>query len=70
MRIFTDVHISGHAGREDLRDFIRMLNPEHIIPAHGELQKRTVLAELASELGYSLGYNIHLTENGKLVMIN
>ncbi len=70
VRIFTDVHISGHAGREDLRDFIRMLNPEHIIPAHGELQKRTALAELASELGYSLGYNIHLTENGKLVMIN
>ena len=36
-RIYTNAHVSGHAGREDHRDFIRMLNPMHIIPAHGDL---------------------------------
>ena len=35
VRIFNNLHVSGHAGREDLRDFINLVNPEHIIPAHG-----------------------------------
>ena len=69
VRIFTNVHISGHAGREDLRDFIKMVNPENIIPAHAGLQKRTALAELATELGYKLGYNVYLTENGRKISL-
>jgi len=62
-RIFNDVHVSGHAGREDLRDFINMIHPEHIIPAHGDLSKLTALAELASELGYKLGENCHIMQD-------
>jgi len=63
VRIFNDVHVSGHAGREDLRDFINMVNPEHIIPAHGDLSKLSALAELSSELGYKLGKNCHITRD-------
>ena len=63
VRIFNDVHISGHAGREDLRDFINLLNPEHIIPAHAGLAKQTALAELASELGYKIGKTCHISQN-------
>jgi len=63
VRIFNDVHTSGHAGREDLRDFINMVQPEHIIPAHGDLTKLSALAELAGELGYKLGKNCHITQN-------
>jgi len=62
-RIFNNVHVSGHAGREDLRDFINMLSPEHIIPAHGDLPKLSALAELASELGYKLGKNVHIMQD-------
>jgi ribonuclease J len=62
-RIFNDVHVSGHAGREDLRDFINMVQPEHIIPAHGDLPKLSALAELASELGYKLGKDVHIMQN-------
>ena len=65
VRIFTDVHISGHAGREDLRDFIEMLNPEIIIPAHGDIQKLTSLAELARELGYNLGKEVFILQDGQ-----
>lgn len=64
-RIFTDVHVSGHCGREDLRDMIEMLQPQHIIPAHGEMQKLTALAELATELGYSLGKDVHILQDGQ-----
>lgn len=65
VRIFNDVHVSGHAGREDLRDFINMINPQHIIPAHGDLAKLSALAELSRELGYKIGKNCHITQNLK-----
>jgi len=63
VRIFGDVHVSGHAGREDLRDFITMTKPDHIIPAHGDLSQLTPMAELASELGYRLGKDVHLMQD-------
>lgn len=64
VRIFTDVHVSGHCGREDLRDLIEMLQPHHLIPAHGDMQKLTALAELATELGYDLSKDVHILQDG------
>ncbi|MFH1503500.1 MAG: MBL fold metallo-hydrolase RNA specificity domain-containing protein [Candidatus Diapherotrites archaeon] len=69
VRLQTDVHVSGHGGREDLRDLIDMLKPQHIIPAHGSLQQETPLIELAGELGYKFQDNAHLSSNGKVVKI-
>ncbi|MCX8194384.1 MAG: ribonuclease J, partial [Candidatus Pacearchaeota archaeon] len=69
VRIFTDVHVSGHCGREDLRDMIEMLNPQNIIPAHGDISKLSALAELATELGYKLGKDIHLLQNGQTMAL-
>ena len=63
VRIFNEVHVSGHAGREDLRDFITMMQPEHIIPAHGDLTKLSALSELATELGYKLGRTCHISQD-------
>ena len=60
VRLFNNVHVSGHAGREDLRDFINMINPEHIIPAHGEHEKIKPMVELAQELGYKNKKNVIL----------
>lgn len=60
-RIFDNVHVSGHAAREDLRDFINMLSPEHIIPAHGDNKKLNSLSELAHELGYKS--NCHVSSD-------
>lgn len=65
VRIFTDVHVSGHCGREDLRDMIEMLQPKHIIPAHGDMSKLSALAELATELGYRLGKDVHIMQDGQ-----
>jgi len=69
VRIFNNVHVSGHAGREDLRDFIHMVNPEHIIPAHGDLPKLSALAELAGELGYRLGKQCHIMQDLQKIKI-
>jgi len=64
VRLFSNLHVSGHAGREDLRDFIDMINPEHIIPSHGEHKLIAPLIELGKELGYK-PRNLHLINNGQ-----
>jgi len=69
VRIYTDVHVSGHAGREDIRDLIKLLNPEKILPSHAGLQKRSALAELASEEGYKIAKDVLLLENGSVAEI-
>ena len=65
VRIFDNVHVSGHAGREDSRDLISILNPQHIIPAHGPLGVTTPMIELAQELGYKSGKDCHLMQDGQ-----
>lgn len=69
-RIFDNVHVSGHGGREDLRDLIKLTNPEHIIPSHGDLKKTTAGAELAEEMGYKHNKTVHLMSNGKSITLN
>jgi len=63
-RIFRDAHVSGHAGREDLRDIVRIVNPQHIIPAHGGPDKTAPMIDLARELGYKPGKQSHLMKDG------
>ncbi len=58
------LHNSGHGGREDLRDLITLVKPQHIIPSHGDLKKLTAGAKLAEELGYKLDKTVHLAQNG------
>lgn len=63
VRIFKDIHVSGHASKEDQRDFISMLKPKHIIPAHGNPEMKGHLGNLAHEMGYK-DSKIHLSKNG------
>jgi len=68
-RIFKDIHVSGHAAREELRDLIEMTSPRHILPAHGSLDKTSALAALSHEIGYELGKNVHIIQNGQSISI-
>ena len=61
------MHVSGHGGREDLRDLIKLTNPEHVIPSHGDLKKTTAGAKLAEELGYKMNKTVHLSQNGQTI---
>ncbi len=53
VRIFSDIHVSGHSSREDLREMISMLKPKHLIPTHGEPNRMDSFIALAEEIGYS-----------------
>ncbi|MBI2651996.1 RNase J family beta-CASP ribonuclease [Candidatus Woesearchaeota archaeon] len=69
VRIFKDIHQSGHAAREDLRDLINLVKPQHIIPAHGEPRMLSALSDLATEMGYKKGSNVHVMGNGERIKL-
>jgi ribonuclease J len=58
------VHVSGHGGREDLRELIRLLRPQYLIPFHGELRHQVVHRKLAYEEGLTYE-RVFLLENGQ-----
>jgi len=47
----SQVHVSGHASREELKMMIRLTNPDFFIPIHGEFRHLVQHRELAMELG-------------------
>ncbi len=69
-RIFKDIHVSGHAAKEDHRDLFDYLKPKHIIPAHGSLEQTSPMSELATSMGYTLGKTVHLMRNGQILELD
>ena len=48
----ADVHVSGHANREELRLMMQLTKPKYFIPVHGEFRHLYMHAELAYEMGF------------------
>lgn len=69
VRLFKDIHQSGHAAREDLRDLINLVKPQHVIPAHGDPAMLKALSDLAAEMGYEKGENVHVMGNGERIKL-
>lgn len=68
-RIYDNVHVSGHAYKEDHWELLRMVNPEHVIPAHGDMEMHGHYIEMAEDAGYVLGDTVHLLRNGEVLYI-
>ena len=47
----ADVHVSGHARREELRLMLALVKPKYFIPVHGEPRHLYQHADLAEEMG-------------------
>ncbi len=69
VRIFKDIHASGHAAREELRDLLNMLKPKDLIPAHGHREMMESFRELAKSMGYT-DEQLHLIKNGETVKLD
>ena len=69
VRLYKNIHTSGHAQKEDHRDFITFLHPDNIVPSHGPIQKQGDYLQLAREEGYTLEEDIFLSENGRTIEI-
>jgi len=68
-RVFEDLHVSGHAYREDHYEFLQMLQPQHIIPAHADLTMTAGYADFAGDLGYTANKDVHPMQNGGRLVI-
>jgi ribonuclease J len=62
----ADIHVSGHAFRDELRQMIRLTRPRHFIPVHGEYRHLILHARLAQEMGLA-EERILLAENGQVI---
>ncbi len=62
----SEIHVSGHAFREELKMMINMTMPDYFIPIHGEYRHLYHHARLAEECGIP-EQNVLLAENGQII---
>ncbi|MFZ5564937.1 MAG: ribonuclease J [Thermodesulfobacteriota bacterium] len=62
----SDIHVSGHAFREELVEMMQMTQPRYFIPVHGERRHLVHHARLARQAGIP-GENIILPDNGLVI---
>ncbi|MBT7251724.1 MBL fold metallo-hydrolase [archaeon] len=68
-RIFRDVHVSGHGREEDLIQTLKLTTPKHIIPYHGGFDKTKPMIEILKKMGYKLGKDAHLMNDGDILKL-
>lgn len=49
--VVPDIHVSGHASREELRSLIQLIHPTFAMPIHGEFRQMVHYRDLAIETG-------------------
>jgi ribonuclease J len=69
-RIFSDLHVSGHAYREEHYEVLHLFNPQHVIPSHGDMDMTGEYLKLAEDCGYTLNNDAHIMRNGQKLIIN
>jgi ribonuclease J len=63
----SEIHVSGHASREELRSMVRLLRPEYFIPVHGEPRHLLLHKALAQEMGVS---HPEFVRNGEILVFS
>jgi ribonuclease J len=62
----SNIHVSGHAFKEELRLMMKLTKPEYFIPIHGEYRHLVLHSRLAEEAGIKKE-KILLAENGQII---
>ncbi len=61
-----DVHVSGHASREEQKLMINLIQPKFFVPIHGEYRHLILHAQMAQQLGIP-ATNIFVIESGQVL---
>ncbi len=61
-----DIHVSGHARREELKLMLALTKPKYFMPVHGEIKHLTAHAMLAATMGIPKE-NIFVLKNGLIL---
>ncbi len=62
----SDIHVSGHAFADELKEMIDIVNPLYFIPIHGERRHLVHHIRLAEEMGIPKDRTL-LPDNGKII---
>jgi ribonuclease J len=57
------VHVSGHAHREDIADWLKLVRPKAVLPVHGERRMLVAAADVARGMGIP-AERVALLDNG------
>jgi ribonuclease J len=63
------VHVSGHAGAEELKLMLTMAQPDNFVPVHGEALHLRAHAKLAKNVGIA-SKNIFILDNGDTLTLD
>ncbi|MBI4950227.1 MAG: ribonuclease J [Deltaproteobacteria bacterium] len=62
----SEIHVSGHASKEELKIMLNIVKPRHFMPVHGEYRHLVLHTRLAAAVGIPPA-NIILAEDGDVV---
>ncbi len=65
----SEIHVSGHACREEQKIMISLVKPKYFVPVHGEYRHLVLHARLAEELGIPPD-NTFVLENGEKLVVD
>jgi len=66
--VFSEIHSSGHASRQELRLNLKLFHPTYFMPVHGEYHMQKLHSEIAESLGIPHD-NIFILGNGDTVIL-
>ena len=65
----SNIHVSGHAFREELKMMINLTKPKYFMPVHGEYRHLVLHSRLAGEVGIPESRRI-LAQNGQIIELS
>ncbi len=65
----SEIHVSGHASKEELKLMLNLVKPKNFMPVHGEFRHKVHHARLAEKTGVPKE-NIFLLDNGEVLEIS
>ena len=65
----SEIHVSGHASKEELKLMLNMVRPKYFMPIHGEFRHLSYHALLGEKVGIPKE-NIFILENGEVLEIS
>jgi ribonuclease J len=69
VRIYDEVHVSGHASREDIRWMMKTINAQNVIPNHGIPAMTESYITLARDAGFDKKRIHNLREGDRITLV-
>jgi len=65
----SEIHVSGHASKEELKLMLNLVKPKYFMPVHGEFRHKIYHSRLAEKTGIPKS-NIFILDDGEVLEIS